>query len=64
MYVGSQHQFKQQLPIMHGKYPVATIGPRIILSTVPSLFLVKHARAGATPSPWPTETVFVITVDH
>ena len=36
----------------------------IILSKLLGLLLGHHARAGATPLKWPTETAHVVAVDH
>ena len=49
---------------MHGQHPAAAIGPRIIFSNIVGLPLGDHARAGAAPLPWPTETAFVVAVGH
>ena len=39
-------------------------GPSIIFGCVVQPLLAEHARAGATPSKWPTETALVVAVGH
>ena len=49
---------------MHGCHPWAVDALCIIFSSVVGLLLGNHARAGATPSKWPTEMACAIAVDH
>ena len=63
-YVGSQQTLVVRLPNMHERHPWASKGLCITLSKLVGLLLGNHARAGATPSKWPTETAYDIAVDH
>ena len=64
IYLPLQRLVKRKLPNMHGQHPEPTNGPCIIFKKVPGLLRGNNARADATPLPWPTETAFVIAVDH
>ena len=64
MYLPLQRRLKRRVPNMHGRHPAAVIGLRIMFSNVVGLLLDDHARFGATPSSWPTDTVLVVAVGH
>ena len=49
---------------MHGRQPRAAKMLCIIYGKLLGLILGDHARVGATPSKWPTETVLALAVDH
>ena len=64
MHLGSQRPLVGWLPNMHGRHPAVVIGLHIISNKILSLLLYDHARAGATPLAWSTETDFVVVVGH
>ena len=49
---------------MHGRHIGQAKCLHIILGGVMQRLLASHARDGATPSKWPTETALVVVVGH
>ena len=64
MHVGGQQPLVEWLPNMHGRHSEPEKGPSIIFPKVSGLLLGDHTCAGATSSPWPTVTAFVVAVGH
>ena len=63
-HVPLQRHLKGWLTNMFGQHPGPTIGPHIIFTNVVVLLIGNHARAGVTPSKWPTEAALTDTVGH
>ena len=64
MHVGSHLPMIGWHITIHGQHPAVAIGPCIVFIKVSSLLLGDHARASATPLPWPIETAFTVAVGH
>ena len=64
IHMRSQRPLVWWLLNMHRRHPAMAIGPRVILNKVSDYLLGNHVRAGATPSPRPTETAFSVAVGY
>ena len=64
MHVPLQCRLKGLFPNIHGQHTKPAIGLCIIFINVVGLLLGDHARAGPTPSKWPTEMALAVAVGH